>query len=1441
MKKNLLNIIFLSCLGITSYKGFSQTTPVKITVDWEDKSYENRVVVQDPGFQDILTIENPDEPYTTAGTSLIYTGVYNLGCIQSGTYKVILFNANNMPWASPGSITVTVDGITVVSDTGALASTAGYEISFNVSSDGSSCSPLPDSDGDGVIDVIDLDDDNDGIIDTNEALGINVFDCTIPALNFFGGSYESGGIGAGTLGAIYRFPNAIFLEPYDVLVEIVEMRNTTLSTIDDDTVDNPNYLQARPVFTGNEKPTDCVGCDYPGITFKFTIVDVGTSTPTATLFRIGGTTWDVDGPAERKESVRYYNPSAYGIDNPSTIDITDVNGDASEIEMTAGGILEGPGFSTLPQLRAYFQFLSNTFTLRMQNVRTTYNGTNTREYGMSFTQCDVLDFKSASLVIVNGTDSDGDGLDNHVDFDADNDGIPDNVEAQVTTGYIMPSATIDVNPITGLDVNYDPTALIPGTEIIPVDTDGDGICDFMDPDSDNDGIPDIEENGMANSIITFMDSDSDGLDNLFEGSNLLDNNDVNDEIDNPSSSILPDTDGDLLLGGDLDYRDAIDVFIESASVDFDGIDDHIAETAFMGGWPVATTMAWIKLDPTFSANGDVAGQGLMRMYVNGTTKKLHSYYITSVGSSAYGSSSVTTLDTDQWYHVAISYEGASGMTKLYVNGELENSGTIPVGTLSTNPIYADPDFNIGRHSRLDNSYFKGAIDEVRVFNTVLTEDQLQQMVYQEIEQDGANVKGGVLDKGIMDIATTSTIPWVNLQAYYPMTNILTGKTTDASSYGRDGTLKNIFTVQAQTAPMPYETTADGPWTTEGTWLHGDVWDIEDVAKNKDWSIVHVKNDLTTSASHTQLGMLIDSGSSLTVSGDNAITNNWLLQLDGTLDLADDSQLIQSRNSDLVTSATGKILRRQEGNNDFYWYNYWSSPVGITGATALSDNNRTSNNTNNSPFNIDMLMDGIGTTAMQFTSAYDEVGKISDRWLYSFQNGITYTDWVTLAPASDILPGVGYTQKGSGIDTNPDPLITEQQYTFVGKPNNGTILIPATDVPDAGNESEQDVTLTTTLIGNPYPSALDADEFIRDNIDFDNGGLNPIIQGTILLWEQWAGTSHWLAEYEGGYGYINLTEAARAYQHPDIVIADPTNPDNRGIKTPTKFIPVGQAFFVEVVNNGNIEFNNGQRVFKQESLNESVFFRETQSQDNTTNEELIARDGETTVTGPMQTIKLEFGVSNGASRQFVLGFSETTTDGFDPGYDGGLITQTPNEDMTSILDGKPYVIQAFSPISPEKEIDLYFNSSGNNNYTLDIAQLNNIDENQDVFVKDNHENITWDLRQGAYSFTALAGENTERFDIVFQDDNTLSNEDTLLEDVVIFVKNTENTLFVKGLDQEVKTLSLTNMLGQTVKTFNNIESNVLENGIYIGELSSGVYFVNLTTENNVKRNKKIILK
>ena len=48
--------------------------------------------------------------------------------------------------------------------------------------------------------------------------------------------------------------------------------------------------------------------------------------------------------------------------------------------------------------------------------------------------------------------------------------------------------------------------------------------------------------------------------------------------------------------------------------------------------------------------------------------------------------------------------------------------------------------------------------------------------------------------------------------------------------------------------------------------------------------------------------------------------------------------------------------------------------------------------------------------------------------------------------------------------------------FKGKPNNGDFTLPITPGYDR-------------LIGNPYPSAMDAEEFIKDNLSTIDGGNN----------------------------------------------------------------------------------------------------------------------------------------------------------------------------------------------------------------------------------------------------------------------------------------------------------------------------------------------------------------
>lgn len=153
----------------------------------------------------------------------------------------------------------------------------------------------------------------------------------------------------------------------------------------------------------------------------------------------------------------------------------------------------------------------------------------------------------------NPLDSDNDAYPDYLDIDSDDDGIPDNVEAQTTSGYIAPSL-IDANG-NGVDDAYET-----GTEvgIIPVNTDGIDLPDYLDDDSDNDNVPDnieaqdYNQDGVADVVLIGSDKDNDGLDDSFEGIEQIDI-DINDEIDDPIND-LPNTDGD----DESDYRDLDD-------------------------------------------------------------------------------------------------------------------------------------------------------------------------------------------------------------------------------------------------------------------------------------------------------------------------------------------------------------------------------------------------------------------------------------------------------------------------------------------------------------------------------------------------------------------------------------------------------------------------------------------------------------------------------------------------------------------------------------------------------------------------------------------------------------------------------------------------------------------------------------------------------------------
>ncbi|TRX36857.1 T9SS type B sorting domain-containing protein [Flavobacterium sp. ZT3R18] len=103
-------------------------------------------------------------------------------------------------------------------------------------------------------------------------------------------------------------------------------------------------------------------------------------------------------------------------------------------------------------------------------------------------------------------DTDGDGTPDQLDLDSDNDGIPDAVESQKVPKAL---SNTDTN-LNGLDEIFEPLTN-------PIDSDSDTVPDYLDLDSDNDGIYDLVESGSP-----ALDNNKNGIiDGTAFGSNGL--------------------------------------------------------------------------------------------------------------------------------------------------------------------------------------------------------------------------------------------------------------------------------------------------------------------------------------------------------------------------------------------------------------------------------------------------------------------------------------------------------------------------------------------------------------------------------------------------------------------------------------------------------------------------------------------------------------------------------------------------------------------------------------------------------------------------------------------------------------------------------------------------------------------------------------------------------
>jgi len=898
-------------------------------------------------------------------------------------------------------------------------------------------------------------------------------------------------------------------------------------------------------------------------------------------------------------------------------------------------------------------------------------------------------------------------------------------------------------------------------------------------------------------------------------------------------------------------------FPESCStLDFDGEDDyvHFENNYNMSG--AFSVEVWIKPHSINGIKTLLSKRDADNLNANGFDLILNN------GSPVFriNGTSINTnfkVNTSRWHHIAGTFDGNTA--KLFVDGiELKSVPT-------TSPNANQFPFLIGALYKQSTpsqpvNFFHGWMEEVRIWNKAITQDQLRFMMNQRL-RDNNNVRGLEIP-----IDVPGDLKWNNLIGYYKMLKVENGFLIGETTTSINGKLINITTNQENTAPLPYilYTENNGDWYANSTWqlpeilndkviTQRNVWESPnslgiDKKTKIDWNIVklskNVKNPATpNNANRISLLGLISEGGVFDMMGDGNFEGNELnishyLKLDGIIDLNGESQLVQKGGS--IIEGDGYIERDQQGTASSYNYNYWSSPV--------------LPNFGASHYKVgEVLFDGStrGTSTyknINFGNAYTHADvaltspiRISNYWIYAFRNRTAndYSSWEHISSDKiGLLPGEGYTMKGSqDISTSEaQNKNIDQNYTFKGFPNNGLISLTVG-------------TGQNYLIGNPYPSALDTKKFILDNLNSadvsEATNTKNVFNGVVYFWDHFAGKTHILKEYVGGYAAINLLmEGVPAASVDDRI--NNSNPSLRGSKKPMRYIPVAQGFFINTVldpelsgnysvNGGQVIFNNDQREYVREVGNNpnSQFLKPE-----------ILNKGEGEI-DKRDKIRLDFKSPLGYNRQILVGVDDATTANFDIGYDAPLMDYN-LEDMYWIIDQKEFMIQGVPHFNKNQILPLGIRIENEGEIEISINELKFINDETNIYLKDNIDSTYHNLKETSFKTSLEKGEYFDRFEIVFHNNIIIVEIPPVIDlpikdsDLKIYHFYTLNDLLIiNPLEIKIDKIILYNMLGQVLEE-HNLRSTDKQINLPLRDFNSAVYIIKVFSEQGII-NKKIIMR
>lgn len=508
------------------------------------------------------------------------------------------------------------------------------------------------------------------------------------------------------------------------------------------------------------------------------------------------------------------------------------------------------------------------------------------------------------------------------------------------------------------------------------------------------------------------------------------------------------------------------------------------------------------------------------------------------------------------------------------------------------------------------------------------------------------------------------------------------------------------------------------------------------------AIIDGNYSTTTNGAITAKKLFVNSGV-LTVNSGNLTVQNEVINNAGVnaVVIESNANLIQGTTTTVNTNVGAITVKRNSSLLKRLDYTIWSSPT---------------------------------TNANQFLKTFSPL--TLDERFYNYNETTNLYDAVTtpnLPSATEFEKGTGYLIRMPNTADSITP--TTYAGVFTGLPNNGTITKAVTYL---------NATHGYNMIGNPYPSTINADAFIAANADN--------IESSLYFWRKINNPQDLSTAY-AVYSLLGSTETASS-------------------EVPNGIIHVGQGFFVKAKSATTITFTNAMRL----GNTTAPFFKTKQ---------VVERN----------RIWLNLTNTAGFFSQALIGYATDANNGIDI-FDAKYINDSATA-LTSNINNEEYTIQGRAlPFDIADVVALYFKTDAAGDYTIALDHFDGLFANgQEVYLKDNNTGTETDLKAGAYTFKADAGVYNARFSLKYQ--KTLGATAAEFNENSVVIDAKKGFIHINSGAVTMKNIQLFDMNGRLVLKKQNINNS--ETIIDASRFTKQVLIVKITTDDQKEVSEKVV--